>query len=218
MATNLDLEEQEQLAEIKHFWNKYGNLITWTLVLVLGSFAAWNGWQYWQRHQAAQASALYDQIEGAALAQDAAKVQRAFDDIRSQFGRTTYAQQAGLVAATSLERAGQADGARAALEWVAQKAGDEGLQATARLRLAALHAQGKAFEEAHKALSGKFPASFKALEADRRGDVLNLEGKKAEAKVQYRKALEALDARDEYRRIVEVKLAALGGDTAGAKP
>ncbi|WP_371809313.1 tetratricopeptide repeat protein, partial [Aquabacterium sp. A08] len=32
---------------MKHFWAKYGNLITWGLIAVLGAFAAWNGWQYW---------------------------------------------------------------------------------------------------------------------------------------------------------------------------
>jgi predicted negative regulator of RcsB-dependent stress response len=35
MATHLDLEEQEQLDQLKHFWNQYGNLITWVLVIVL---------------------------------------------------------------------------------------------------------------------------------------------------------------------------------------
>ena len=46
MASHLDLEEQEQLAELKHFWKTYGNLISWVLIVVLGSYAAWNGWQY----------------------------------------------------------------------------------------------------------------------------------------------------------------------------
>ena len=39
MATQLDLQEQEQLDALKAFWNKQGNLITWTLVLALGAFA-----------------------------------------------------------------------------------------------------------------------------------------------------------------------------------
>ena len=30
MATQLDLQEQEQLDALKAFWNKHGNLITWT--------------------------------------------------------------------------------------------------------------------------------------------------------------------------------------------
>src|SRR4051794_3315954 len=51
MAKHLDLEEQEQLADIKHFWNEYGNLISWVVIAVFGAIAAWNGWQYWERTQ-----------------------------------------------------------------------------------------------------------------------------------------------------------------------
>ena len=58
MATHLDLEEQEQLDALKHFWNQWGNLITWVLIAVLGAYAAWNGWQYWERRQAGLASVL----------------------------------------------------------------------------------------------------------------------------------------------------------------
>src|SRR5690606_7924847 len=49
MARQLDLEEQEQLEELKHFWSKWGNAITWFLIAVLGTYAGWNGWQFWQR-------------------------------------------------------------------------------------------------------------------------------------------------------------------------
>ena len=45
MAKHLDLEEQEQLDQLKHFWSRYGTLITGVLVVVLGAFAAWNGYQ-----------------------------------------------------------------------------------------------------------------------------------------------------------------------------
>ena len=60
MATQLDLQEQEQLDELKAFWNKYGNLITWVLVLALGAYAAWTGWNYWQRNQGTKAAAMFD--------------------------------------------------------------------------------------------------------------------------------------------------------------
>jgi predicted negative regulator of RcsB-dependent stress response len=43
-----DLEEQEQLAQIKHFWNRYGNLIASVLIVVFGGIAAFNGWNYWR--------------------------------------------------------------------------------------------------------------------------------------------------------------------------
>jgi len=38
-----DLEEQEQLAELKALWNKYGNFILTVVTVVLLGFAAYNG-------------------------------------------------------------------------------------------------------------------------------------------------------------------------------
>ncbi len=212
MAKHLDLEEQEQLADIKHFWNEYGNLITWVLIAVFGAIAAWNGWQYWQRTQATQAAAMYDEVERAAQARDIARVERAFSDMKDKFGRTTYAQQAGMLAAKTFIENGNTDAAKAALAWVADKASDDGYQAVARLRLAGVLVQAKAYDEALKQLSGDFPKSFEGLVADRRGDVYNLQGKKAEAKAEYVKAYKISDERAEYRRLIEVKLSALGVD------
>ena len=76
MAQPLDLQEQEQLDALKSFWKTYGNLITWVLIAVFGTVAAWNGWQYWQRQQAAQASALYEEVTRAAQSGDAARLDR----------------------------------------------------------------------------------------------------------------------------------------------
>ena len=92
MAT-YDLEEQEQIDQLKHFWAQYGNLITWALIVVLGGFAAWNGWNWWQRSQSVKAAALYDEIERGAQARDVAKTERALADIRDQFGGTSFAAQ-----------------------------------------------------------------------------------------------------------------------------
>lgn len=212
MATPLDLEEQEQLDQLKHFWKQYGNLISWALIAVFGAYAAWNGYQYWERTRAAQASALYEEVERAVQGGDAARVEQAFADMKEKFGSTTYAQQAGLLAAKALHEKGKADSAKAALTWVAEKAGDEGYQAVARLRLAGVLADAKAYDDALKQLAGTFPATFEALVADRKGDILLLQGKKAEAREQYTKAFKTIGERSEYRRLIEVKLNSLGVD------
>jgi predicted negative regulator of RcsB-dependent stress response len=212
MAKHLDLEEQEQLAEIKHFWNEYGNLITWVVIAVFGSIAAWNGWQYWQRTQGAQAAAMYDEVERAAQGGDLARVERAFSDMKDKFGRTTYAQQAGLLAAKAMVEKGNTDAAKSALAWVAEKSSDEGYQALARLRLAGMLLEARNYDDALKQLAADFPREFEGLAADRRGDVYAAQGKKAEAKAEYTKAYKAMDERAEYRRLVEVKLSALGVD------
>jgi len=218
MANNLDLEEQEQLAELKHFWNEWGNLITWVLIAVFGAIAAYNGWNYWQRTQAVQAAALFDEIDRAAAAGEMARVERGFADIRDKFPRTAFAQQAGMLAAKLAMGNGNKDAAKAALAWVADQASDEGYKAVARLRLAALLVDAKQYDEALKQLAEGYPPEFEALAADRRGDVYSLQGKKPEAKNEYLKAWKGLGDEDDYRRLVEVKLTALGVDVRELAP
>lgn len=212
MANHLDLEEQEQLDEIKHFWKQYGNAITWVLIVVLGAYAAWNGYQYWQRSQAAQAAAMFDEVEKVAREGDADKLQRAFDDMKSRFASTAYAPQAGLLVAKTQYEAGKADAAKATLTWVSEKASDAGYVSIARLRLAGLLMDSKAYDEALKVLDTGVSEEFAALQADRRGDILLAQGKKADAKEQYLKAFKAFDERTDYRRLVVVKLNSLGVD------
>ena len=219
MAKQLDLEEQEQLDELKHFWKQYGNLISSALIVVFGSIAVWNGWQYWQRNQAAQAATMYDEVERASQSGDPVKLDRAFADMKDRFGGTTFAQQAGLLTARVQYEKGNTEAARAALAWVADQSNDEGYKAIARLRLAAVLLDGKSYDAALKQLDGGFPAEFAALVADRKGDVLAAQGKKAEAIAEYNRAYKGLEERAEYRRLVEVKLNAMGVDPlAGAAP
>ena len=207
---NFDLEEQEQIDQLKHFWAQYGNLITWALILVLGGFAAWNGWNWWQRNQSVKAAALFDEIERAADTRDVDKTERALADMKDQFGGTSFAAQGALLASQSLFEAGRPDNAKAALTWVAEKAKDDSYQAVARLRLAGVLLQEKAFDEALKVLEAPMPEAYAALAADRRGDVYMAKGQHQEAKAQYQKAWDTMSSRTEYRQLVQVKLASLG--------
>lgn len=211
MANHLDLEEQEQLDQLKHFWNQYGNLITWLLIAVLGAYAAWNGYQYWQRSQATQAAAMFDEVERVVKGAEPAKAQRAFEDMRDRFASTAYAQQAALLVAKTQQDAGQNDAAVKVLEWLADKGSDQGMVAIGKLRLAALHMDAKAYDQALKVLEGVFPQEFQGLQADRKGDIFVLQGKRAEAKQAFELAYKTMDERAEYRRLVEVKLLSMGG-------
>jgi len=214
MATHLDLEEQEQLDQLKHFWKRWGNLISWALIVVLGAYAAWNGWHYWQRQQASQSAVLYDTVERAALAADLPLLERSLADIQDKFGRTTFAHQAALMAARTFQDKAQTDKARTALSWVVDKASDPGLVALARLRLAALAIEAKSLDQARQALSGSFAPAFEPLVADRLGDIALLQDKRSEARDLYLKAWKGMDARGDYRALIEVKLAALGVNPA----
>ena len=212
MANHLDLDEQEQLDQFKHFWKQYGNLITCVLIAVLGAFAAWNAYEYWQRSQATQAATMFDEVERSIATGDVAKVERALSDMNAKFGSSPYAQQAGLLAAKTFYEKGNLDASKKALATVAEKSSDVGYQAIAKLRLASALIESKNYDEALKQVSGTFPKEFEPMAADRRGDVLALQGKPAEAKAEYVKAYKGFDEKSGYRRLVEVKLNALGGD------
>jgi predicted negative regulator of RcsB-dependent stress response len=210
MAHQLDLEEQEQLDELKHFWSRYGNLITWILIAVLGSLAAWNGYAYWRKNQAAQSAVMFDEMEKSLQSADLIKVERTFNDMKERFPASTYTQQAALQLAKMAADTQKTDTAKAALQWAADNASDEGYASVARLRLASLHMETKALESALKVLEDVKSPAFKALVDDRKGDIWMLEGKKTEAKAAYLQAFSALEDRSEYRRLIRVKLNALG--------
>ena len=212
MATSLDLEEQEQLDALKHFWDRWGPWISGVLIVLLLAFAGWNGWQYWQNRQAGHASALYDALATAAEAGDTGRVQQSFTDLKTQYGGTTYAAQGALLTAKTLLDHGKSAEGKTALAWAADKAGNDGLRALARLRLAGVLTDEKSYDAALQQLSGGFPRAFDALAADRRGDVLLLQGKKDQAAVEYGKAYQGLSGAEAngYRRVVADKLSALG--------
>ena len=225
MATHLDLEEQEQLDQLKAFWKQYGNLVTWLLIAMLAAYAAWNGWNWWQRDQAIKAGAMYDELDRAAQAGDAAKAGGIFNDMKERFPRTAFTQQGGLLAAKVQFDKGQADEAAASLTWVGANASEDEYKTVAHLRLAGLLLDQKKYDEALKQLDGAVAKEFEARVADRRGDVLLAQGKPEDAKAAYTKAWQAMDAKVDYRRLIDAKLTALGAappaeapKTAGAAP
>ena len=212
MATNLDLQEQEQLDQLKAFWGQYGNLIVWALTLVLAAFASLNGWNYWQRDQGLKAGAMFDELDIAFQAGDEAKVGKVFSDLKERFPRTAYAQQGGLLAAAIQFSKDKPDAAMASLKWVADNATDEDYRALAHLRSAGLLMDKKDYGAALQQLDQVTAAEFSALADDRRGDILMAQGKRAEAVVSWKKAFAAMSERLDYRRVLEAKLIAVAAE------
>lgn len=211
-----DLEEQEQLDSIKAWWAKYGNMVTWALIIALAGYAAWTGWNTYQGRQSAQASVLYEEQQKSLAAKDNAKVQRAAADIQDKFSGTAYAEMSALVAAKSAFDANDLDSARKQLQWVLDHGRGKEYKAIAAVRLAGVLLDAKAYDEALKVLSGDYPAQFAGAIADRKGDVLAAQGKRDEARIAYKLALEKSDAKDPGRQLIQIKLDAIGGEAPKA--
>ncbi|MBT0569236.1 tetratricopeptide repeat protein [Curvibacter sp. CHRR-16] len=218
MTQHYDLEEQEQLERVKLFWKQHGNRISTLVLLVCLGFAGWNGYNYWQKNQAMAAATLYDNSEKIFQSGDVKAAERVFADMGERYKGSFYTAQAGLRLAKLAYENGQADVAKNALQKVVDNASDAALVAAARLRLAQVLMEQKAYDQAQAQLTAKFPAGFDGLVADAQGDLYNLQGKTQEAVGSYQKALAALDANSSYRVIVDAKLATLGGAAEPTKP
>jgi predicted negative regulator of RcsB-dependent stress response len=204
-----DLEEQEQLAELKAWWARYGNFILTVVTIVLFGFAAYNGWQWYQREQAGQAAGVYGQLEKAIGARDVDKAGALSEMLTGKYGGTAYAPMAALQVARLQAEAGKTDRARESLQWIIDNAPQAELKAIARVRLAGVLLDEQKYDEALKALAGDVPAAHATAVADRRGDVLVAQGKLDEARAAYAEALAKADLQHPLRQIIQLKLDAL---------
>lgn len=208
----LDLEEQEQLAELKAWWKQHGNLIVLAVVAAAVAFSAWQGWRWYQASQAAQGAAVYESLVRAAQTNDAKALRDASGTLIESYPRTHYASMGALVAARFHFDRNDLKAAKTQLQWVVDKSPSEDFRDVARLRLAAILLDEKAYDEALKLLEAKHGAAYESQYAALRGDVLVAKNQPAEARAAYKLALEkAIKDQGAFRETVRMRLEALGG-------
>jgi predicted negative regulator of RcsB-dependent stress response len=209
MAT-YDLEEQEQIDTLKHFWADYGRLIiTGVLAFVVG-VGGIQGWKYYKRTQAGEASVQFGKLEEAVAKGDINEIRNLGSGIVDGYPGTPYAPMAALVIAKAERDAGDLDAAAIRLEWAAQNAASEEARVLSRLRLAGVLLDQEKYDAALKLLDEKVTEAFVAAYSDLRGDVLVEQGKTAEARAAYQQALDKSDESSGWRNVVQIKMDALG--------
>ena len=208
----LDLEEQEQLAELKSWWRAHGNLVIGVIVAAMLGFAGWRYWNVYQANQAAQAAGLYETLGKAAQAGDAKALRDANGALVESFPRTLYAPMGALVAARFYYDRNDPKSAKAQLQWVIDRSSSDDLRDLARLRLAAVLLDEKAYDEALKQLETPHAAAYDTQYGALKGDILAAKGQLAEAKAAYKAVLEKTAAQDaQFAESVRMRLDALGG-------
>lgn len=209
-----DLEEQEKLASLKAWWKDYGGMILLVVVAASLTIAGWRGWQWYQQNQSVQAGGLYEQLSKAAQAGDAKAVRDASGALIENYPRTLYASMGALTAARFLFDQGDLKNVKAQLEWVAASSKSPEFRDTARLRLAAVLMEEKAYDAALKALEGEHSPHFDSQYAAMRGDILFASGKRPEARSAYQAALEQAKKHNSgaaFQESVRMRLEAVGG-------
>lgn len=218
MAT-YDLEEQEQIEELKTWWKLHGVLVTGVITAAAVAVVGWQGWQWWQRGQAAQAAQLYGGVQQALAQQDVKRVRQLSGELIDKYSGTAYAGMAAMLSGKVLAETGDLKSAQAQFGWAAEHAKDDGLRDLARLRQAIAFAEDKAYDEALALLSVPPAPALMPRYLEVRGDVLSVQGKSADARQAYDEALKALDAarKEEsmptgpYGEILQAKRDAAGG-------
>jgi predicted negative regulator of RcsB-dependent stress response len=206
-----DLEEQEQLEDLKAWWKQWGNTIAGVVIAVCVGVIAVQGWRWWTVQQAERASVLYNAVATATRSNDVAKAKDAMAQLADKYGGTAYAARGSLLLAATLHEAGDKAGAKAQLAAVIDRDSEPELKEIARLRLAALLMDDKQYDEALRTLDAKHDEAFAGIYADMRGDILIAAGRNSEARTAYQTALARIDPKSPYRNYVQVKLDTLGG-------
>lgn len=225
--------DDEQVEALRRWWDENGRSTVAAIVITLALAFGWQGWQTYQENRAVAASELYQTMlrglsGGAASEQPVTELAQ---QLKSEYGGTTYARFAALhLAAMAVERGELAD-AQAQLRWVLGKApGRSDLAQVAQLRLArVLAAQGES-EQALAILAEGGEEAYGAAYAMATGDVLLAAGRNDEARDAYINAQTMLGGGQLGVNLdsLQIKLQSLtpqqpqavaGGDgTSGARP
>ncbi|MWV16607.1 tetratricopeptide repeat protein [Pseudomonas sp. L-22-4S-12] len=190
------MTEEEQIAQIKDWWQRNGKPLLTGGALALALVFGWNAWQSYQTKQAQSASLIYQQLLETSLTgsgtPDAGKVAELAGKLKSEYAGTHYAQYASLFVAKVAVEAGKLDDAAAELKALSDKPVDATVAELARQRLArVLAAQGKA-EDALKLLEGEAAKVWQASREELKGDLLVQLGRADDAHAAYLKAKAAL--------------------------
>ncbi|WP_421684189.1 tetratricopeptide repeat protein [Stutzerimonas urumqiensis] len=191
----MNMTEDEQLAQIKDWWQRNGKPLLMGVVLALVLVLGWQAWRNHQQQQAHEASMLYQELLTKVLSGtdlDLAEIARLGNTLKEQHGGTHYAQFGALFLAKVAVESGDLDEAASTLDALVKEPAGPTIEELARQRLAAvLAAQGKT-EEGLKLLDGQAPTAYQASREELKGDLLVQLGRLDDAHAAYVKAKAAL--------------------------
>ena len=187
--------EEEQLEQLRRWWNDNGRSTVVAIIVALAIGFGWQGWKQYGESQREGASDLYQRMLQAFGAPAISPEQRNIalqlaEQLKTDFGSTTYAQFAAL----QLARAAVADNdlaeAQAQLRWVLGQADkNSDVARVTQLRLARVLAAAGEADQALGILDEGDPGPYRGSYALARGDILLSLGRRDEAKEAYSAAL-----------------------------
>ena len=209
------LTEEEQFENLKRWWRENGKFTLVAVVLAVGAYLGWEGWQDRQQSSSETASAVYQNLLTALEAEQgtphseeqAANVRHLAGQLKEDFASNLYASQAALFLARQAVESGDLAKAGDELAWVVEQDVDPALTLLTKSRLARVRVAQGDFDAALGLLVEPDNSAFTASFAELRGDILLQRGKAKEARAAYRLAMDNLVEGQEGRsRLLQIKL------------
>lgn len=206
-----DLEEQEQLENLKAWWHRWGNLVVYGISALLISVAGYQYWQHTTSKQAVEAAEKFDAMQQALEANNLKAARETGSALIDNYARTPHAARAALQLARMNLEAKDVKSAKAQLEWITEHSKEAAVRDVARINLAGLLLDEKQYDAALSQLNAKHTDAYGPRFDDLKGDVYLVQGKNAEARAAYSAAYAKLKEGSPLRGVVELKLDSLGG-------
>ena len=208
---HFDLNEQEQIANVKYFWRDWGKyLLTLVIVLILGYIGS-TAYSWHQQNQAQKAAAIYLDFSNAITANDTVKALKDADELIADLPATEYAPLAGLQAAKLAFGEKKYPKAEKYLVWTKDNSKDKALQSIAALRLASVYIDQQKFDKAREMLKIKHDLAFDGLFYEGRGDMYIAMGDLNKARDAYKEGLQKAANDPSTQQAIQMKLDVIGG-------
>ena len=179
--------EEEQIRELKEWWDKNGKSVIAGVVIGLGALVGWKGWSSYHENQALEASDMYNTMQKYLLAQDLEAFTLQAGTLKENYSSTPYASLGALILAKAYVEESDYPLAIENLQWVIDHSKQETLQTIAQLRLARVYISEKRLDEAEQVLLKDYPNAYNSLKQELLGDLYASQG-------DYDAALKAYDA------------------------
>jgi len=195
----VDNTEEEQVEQIKKWWNNNGKQIIAGAVIGLAGIWGWNTYSDYQDKQSLNARSLY-----LSYASDSNNL-GAYDKLTTDFSSSSYSDQAILLMAKYLFDAGSYSQALGIIKPLINNPSSISAT-TAALRTASIYLQLGQHDEALSILEGQSEDGFLGLNYNLLGDIYLDLGNRAEAQKYYSLAIDNVTENSNLTQLIQIKL------------
>jgi predicted negative regulator of RcsB-dependent stress response len=214
------LSDNEQVERLRGWWRENGWFVLGGVALGFLALYGWRQYGEYKDSRSEAAAAIYLRVQQATENKNEVEAATLLAQLRSEYGKSVYTPQAGLLVASSLLVAAPERAAEELRHVMEDTKNDPELAMIARLRLARVLAYLERYDEALNLLTVSAPGQFAGRLNEVKGDVEAALGHVDQARAAYLAAMVADGSELLDRNFLQMKLNDLSGakDAAASAP